>query len=131
MPIMSSHAPARRIAATVAAIFGPLFALPLLIDPYRWARAFGWRAEPETDVGLYFGRCLGAMATAGCVEAARAARDPIRHRSYFDFAEVAGWLLAAVHLRGLVERRQPPIEHAEIVGYSLFALAARRFAPRP
>ena len=126
-----SVTPARRTAGTVAGVFGPLFALPLLIDPYRWARAFGWRAEPETDVGLYFGRCLGAVATAACVEAARASRDPVRHRSFFDFGEVAGWLLAAVHLRGFVERRQPPIEHAEIVGYSLFALAARRFAPRP
>lgn len=125
-----STAPARRLATIIAALFGPLFALPLLIDPYRWARAFGWRGEPETDVGLYFGRCLGAMATASCIQAARAARDPERHRSYFDFAELTGWLLAAVHLRGLLERRQPPIEHAEILGYSLFALAARRFAPR-
>jgi hypothetical protein len=128
---MPDLAPSRRAAAAVAGVFGPVFALPLLIDPYRWARAFGWRAEPETDIGLYFGRCLGALATAACVEAGRAARDPVRHRSYYDFAEVAGWLLSAVHVRGLVERRQPPIEHAEIVGYALFALAARRFAPRP
>jgi hypothetical protein len=120
----------RRLATAIAAGFGPAFALPLLLDPYRWARAFGWRAEPETDVGLYFGRCLGALATASCVQAARASRDPVRHSSYYEFAEVAGWLLAAVHLRGLLEGRQPPIEHAEIVGYSAFAVAARRFRPR-
>lgn len=118
-----------RLAAAIAGGFGPVFALPLLLDPYRWARAFGWRSEPETDVGLYFGRCLGALATASCVQAARASRDPDRHASYYGFAEVAGWLLAAVHLRGLVERRQPPIEHAEILGYAAFALAARRYAP--
>jgi hypothetical protein len=117
---------AARLARVIAAGFGPVFALPLLLDPYRWARAFGWRAEPETDVGVYFGRCLGALATASCVHAARASRDPARHAGYFEFAEVAGWLLAAVHLRGLLERRQPPIEHAEILGYSAFALAARR-----
>ncbi|HKP88679.1 MAG TPA: hypothetical protein VJT75_01775 [Thermoleophilaceae bacterium] len=118
-----------RLAAVIAGGFGPVFALPLLLHPYRWARAFGWRAEPETDVGLYFGRCLGALATASCVQAARASRDPARHASYYEFAEVAGWLLAAVHLRGLLERRQPPIEHAEIAGYSAFALAARRYSP--
>jgi hypothetical protein len=122
--------PARRFAALFAALFGPVFAIPLLLDPYRWARAFGWRREPETDVGLYFGRCLGAAATATCVQAARAARDPERRRSYFEFVEIAGWLLAAVHLRGLLERRQPPIEHAEIAGYSAIAIAARRFMPR-
>jgi hypothetical protein len=127
---MADVAPARRAGALVAGLFGPVFALPLLLDPYRWARWFGWKPEPETDVGLYFGRCLGALATAGCVQAARAARDPREHRSFFGWAEVAGWLLAAVHLRGLVERRQPPIEHAEIAGYSLFAIAMRRFAPR-
>ena len=126
---MSDLRPARRTAGTVAGVFTPLFALPLFIDPYRWARAFGWREEPETDVGLYFGRCLGAVATAACVEAARASRDPVRHRSFFDFAESAGWLLAAVHLRGFVERRQPPIEHAEIVGYSALALLVRRVRP--
>jgi hypothetical protein len=119
----------RRFAATTAGGFGPIFALPLLLDPYRWARAFGWRREPETDVGLYFGRCLGALATASCVQAARAARDPAGNRAFYEYVELAGWLLAAVHVRGLLERRQPPIEHAEIVGYSAFALAARRFRP--
>jgi hypothetical protein len=119
-----------RLARVTAAGFGPVFALPLLLDPYRWARAFGWRVDQETDVGLYFGRCLGAVATASCIQAARASRDPAGQRGFFEFAEAAGWLLAAVHLRGLLERRQPPIEHAEIVGYSAFALAARRYAPR-
>jgi hypothetical protein len=98
--------PARRFAGTVAGIAGPVFAIPLLLDPYRWARRFGWRPEPETDVGLYFGRCLGAMATAACLQGVRAAREPERHRSYFEFSEAAAWLLAAVHVRGLIER--PP-----------------------
>lgn len=127
---MSNLTPAQRLAGAITALFTPIFALPLLLDPCRWARAFGWKKEPETDVGLYFGRCLGALATASCVQAAKAARDPEGNRAYFEFAEIAGWLLAAVHLRGLLERRQPPIEHAEIAGYSLFALAARRFRPQ-
>jgi hypothetical protein len=121
--------PARRFALTIAGLFLPAFALPLLLRPYAWARAFGWREEPETDVGLYFGRCLGAVATATGVQALRAARDPERHRSFFGFAEIAAWLLAAVHLRGALEGRQPPVEHAEIAGYAAFAVLARRCAP--
>jgi hypothetical protein len=109
--------------------FGVAFALPLLLNPYGWARRFGWRREPETDVGLYFGRCLGALATAMCVQLLRGSRAPARHRSLFSFMEVAGWLLSLVHLRGMLERRQPPIEHAEIVGYAATALAARRLRP--
>ena len=123
------HRGAARFARAVAGGFGPVFALPLLIDPYRWSRAFGWRAEPETDVGLYFGRCLGAMATAACLQAARASRDPAAQGGFYEFAEASGWLLALVHLRGMAERRQPPIENAEVLGYSVFALAARRFSP--
>ena len=107
-PRLRSNRASSRLATAIAAGFGPVFALPLLLDPYRWARAFGWRSEPETDVGLYFGRCLGALATAACLQAARASRDPARHAGYFEFAEASGWLLAAVHVRGLVEGRQPP-----------------------
>jgi hypothetical protein len=123
------HRDASRFAAVSAAFFAPVFALPLLLDPYRWARAFGWKEEPETDVGLYFGRCLGALATAACVQAARAARDPVENRAFFGWLEVAGWLLSLVHLRGLLERRQPPIEHVEIAGYALTAMTARRVKP--
>jgi hypothetical protein len=63
------------------------------------------------------------------VEGARAARNPAEHRGLFRIMEVAGWLLAAVHLRGLIEGRQPPIEHAEIAGYSALALLVRRVRP--
>jgi DNA-directed RNA polymerase specialized sigma24 family protein len=36
------------------------------------------------------------------IQAVRAVRDPARHRSYFEFVETGGWLLAEVHLRGLL-----------------------------
>jgi hypothetical protein len=106
-----------------------VFALPLLLRPYGWARAFGWRKEPETDVGLYFGRCLGALATVLSANALMASREPSKHRTFFRILEWSCWLLSLVHVRGLVERRQPPVEHAEIVGYALFAVAARRLRP--
>jgi hypothetical protein len=121
---------ARIFLRVFGAFFLPVFALPLLLRPYGWARAFGWREEPETDVGLYFGRCLGAVATAISVQSLRASHSPGQHRSLFGVLEWAGWLLSLVHLRGLVERRQPPVEHAEVVGYAVAALLARRVRPR-
>lgn len=126
---MDPHRHARRFAAGFPLFFLPVVALPLLLKPYAWAKAFGWKQEPETDVGLYFGRCLGAVATATCVQALRASRDPVAHGSFFGFAELVSWLLAAVHLRGFVEGRQPPIEHAEIALYSGAAIAARVVRP--
>ena len=120
---------AARLAAVTAGLFGPIFALPLLLDPYRWSRWFGWKEEPETDVGLYFGRCLGAVATALCAQMFIASRDPKAHRSLFSILEIAGWLLSAVHLKGLLERRQPPIEHVEIGLYAGLGVAARALRP--
>jgi len=120
---------ARRFLLAVSLIFLPIFAIPLLVHPYAWARRFGWRDEPETDVGRYFGRCLGALAVALTGTALVASRNPREHRSLFTVLEAGGWLLSAVHLRGLVERRQPPIENAEVAGYAAFALLARRCRP--
>ena len=120
---------ARRFLVAGAVFFLPVFAIPLLLDPYGWARRFGWAPEPETDVGLYFGRCLGALAVGLQIGNLLAARRPREHRSSFTVTEIVCWLLAAVHLRGLLERRQPPIEHAEIVGWAAFAVGARRFRP--
>jgi hypothetical protein len=121
---------ARIFLRAFGAFFLAVFALPLLLHPYGWARAFGWREEPQTDVGLYLGRCLGALATAICVQALRASRQPARHRGFFSMVELGSWLLSLVHVRGLLERRQPPIEHAEIFGYAGAALLARRVRPR-
>ena len=120
---------ARRFLLAVSLVFLPIFAIPLLLHPYGWARRFGWRDETETDVGRYFGRCLGALAVAVTGTALAASRNPREHRSLFTVLETSGWLLSAVHLRGLVERRQPPIENAEVAGYAAFALLARRCRP--
>jgi hypothetical protein len=121
---------ARLYLRIVGSLFLPVFALPLFLRPYAWARTFGWREEPQTDIGLYFGRCLGAVATAISVHALRASGEPARHRHLFSLFEWSGWLLSLVHVRGLLERRQPPVEHAEIVGYAAVALLARRVRPR-
>jgi hypothetical protein len=126
VPQQESDRTARLYLRGMGAFFGVVFALPLLLHPYGWARAFGWRREPETDVGLYFGRCLGAVATAISFQALRASREPARHRTLFSIMEIAGWLLSLVHVRGLLERRQPPIEHAEIAGWAGSAVMARR-----
>jgi hypothetical protein len=117
----------RRYLALLPAGFLPIFALPLLLDPYGWAKRFGWKPEPQTDVGLYFGRCLGAVATAICVESLRLAAtdEPDARASVIRLTETASWLLSAVHARGMLEGRQPPIEHAEIAGYAGVALLAR------
>jgi hypothetical protein len=126
---MSEDLRAARAMAGVSGLAALSFGVPLFVDPYRWARSFTWPVEEETDEGLYFGRCLGGLAIAGAALAGRAVHDPQRHESFFTFAEAAGWLLAAVHVRGALERRQPPIETVETAGWLAMAVGARRYRP--
>lgn len=46
---MRRHRPARRLAMATAGLFGPAFAVPLFVDPYRWARAFGTARGASAD----------------------------------------------------------------------------------
>jgi nitrate reductase gamma subunit len=108
----------------VAALFIPLFAVPLFVDPLWWADRFGWDTSGSDDVAVYFGRCLGAVALAIGVVALRAARAPAENRWLFDLLALAGLLLAVVHLRGAIEDSQPLVEHLETAMYAGFALAA-------
>jgi hypothetical protein len=107
-----------------AALFLPVFAIPLFVDPYWWAERFGWDTGPETELGQYLGRCLGAVAIAIMCTALAAARDPERNRAIFTVLGTGGVLLAIVHLRGLIEDAQPLVEHIETAMYAGFGAFA-------
>ena len=111
----------RAFLLVVGAVFLPVFAIPLFVDPYWWAERFSWDTGPETDLGVYFGRCLGAVAIAVAGTALAASRAPGRNRAIFTVLGVAGVLLALVHLRGLIDDSQPLVEHLETIGYAAFA----------
>ena len=38
-----------------------VFALPIFFVPIRWARVMQFRITDDTDLSVYFGRCLGAF----------------------------------------------------------------------
>ena len=111
---------ARAFLLGVGLLFMVAFALPLFLVPFEWAEAFGWEVE-RTDVGSYFGRCLGAVAVAISGTAIWASRAPARYRSLFELLAASAVLLSIVHLRGLAEDSQPAIEHVETLVYAGFA----------
>lgn len=90
-----------------------VYALPLLVAPLAWARAFGWKTQRE-PLTLYFGRCVGAIGVAICVISLRAAPDAGANPMLFELISVSGALLAGVHLVGALEGEQPRIETVEI-----------------
>ena len=106
-----------------------VFALPLLLSPLRWARRLRWRLPEDTDLTVYLGRSLGAVATALSVGGLLAARDPRRHRIVFAMAAVAGSLLTGVHLWGAIQKKQPWTETAEIPFWAAVAAGAAASYP--
>lgn len=119
-----ADARASRFLLVVGTLFLVAFALPLLIAPFSWAEAFGWDVGPHTDLAAYFGRCLGAVATALTITALAASRDPAAHRWLFNLLALVAALLSLVHLIGLIRDAQPTIEHLEIAGYAAFSAVA-------
>ncbi len=108
-----------------------VFALPLLLSPLRWAKALRWRVPADSDLALYLGRSLGAVATTLTLGGIRAAFDPWRNRILFPMAAVAAGLLTLVHTAGAVQRRQPWTETAEILFWGAMTVGAVACDPKP
>jgi hypothetical protein len=130
---MTTWTPARARAFLLVSglSFLVVFAVPLFVDPYWWARQFGWETGPETDLGVYLGRCLGAVALAIALLALAASKAPARHRSLFTLIALATALVGAVHLRGLIEDSQPTVEHVETAMYAVVSALALWCRPPP
>jgi chromate transport protein ChrA len=91
-----------------------IIALPLLIAPLTWARWFGWKPqEGNTDLTVYFGRCLGAVALAIIVTVTQGISDPRNHRALFDLISLSTGLMVVVHLWGWLRKAQPLTETVE------------------
>jgi hypothetical protein len=106
-----------------------VFGFPLLLSPLKWARRLRWRVPEDTDLAVYLGRSLGAVAVALSLGGLWAARDPWRHRIVFRIAGMAAVLLAGVHVRGAMEGKQPWTETAEIALWAAMAVGAVAYYP--
>ena len=113
----------------VVAVLALAFAVPICVAPLAWARTFRWTVDANSDLALYFGRCLGAMALvlcwAGWTAAARAELQPF----YFQMLIGVTGLLAAVHLVGALQRVQPWPETAEIPFWGGLSVLGLLFYP--
>jgi hypothetical protein len=112
--IDAAHPGASLYLWTTGTALAVLFAIPLLLVPLRWARAFRWRFAGDQEVAVYFGRCLGACAAALSIGTLRAAHQPAAYPLMFELTIFAGALLTIVHVIGALEGAQPWTETAEI-----------------
>lgn len=102
------------------------YALPLLLVPLRWARAFRWTVNVDAapKLTLYFGRCLGAVAVALTLMMLRAAMDPHGQRIMLELTGGVAGLMTGLHIYGAVRRVQPWTEDAEILLYGIVLILA-------
>src|SRR5262249_50930529 len=124
-----AHALASWFLWIASTFFLFVFALPLLFAPLAWARRVGWRVPEDTHLVTYFGRCVGALATAIVYAALRAAPPPADPAALFPLIVVATAILSLTHLWGAITRTQPWLETAEVGLYAGVAIVAWLVAP--
>lgn len=106
--------------AISTSFFVVVVALPLLFAPLTWARWFGWKIpEGNTDLTVYFGRCLGASALAMIIAVAHGIPDPKSHHLLFDLVAIVTGLMILIHVWGAIHKTQPFSETVEIAVWTL------------
>jgi len=112
------------MAATTA-----VFALPIFLVPLKWARWFGWTIPQQTDLTVYFGRCLGAFILIVELLMLRAAVSGTGLIFTFQVLLAVAAFMIVVHVWGALLRIQPISETLEIGMYSGLALLTILFYP--
>ena len=114
------------ILATLTTLF---FALPLLLVPLTWARLMRWTLPADTDLTVYFGRCLGAFVVGVDIMGFLGAFDVQRQQAIFEVLYFVSISMIAVHVYGAWRRIQPITETIEIAFYALLLLLTLLFQP--
>jgi len=98
--------------------------VPLLVRPLAWAAILRWARPAESDLTVYFGRCVGAVICVLAVFAIVASRDRAVQPFFFQIAIANFALMVGVHTWGAMRGIQPRTETAEIaVWLALLGLA--------
>ena len=90
------------------------FAIPITIWPFQWAKVVGWEIPKQTDLALYFGRCLGCVGGAVALFSILAANNPLVQPFYFKLLLTIWVSMVILHIYGAIKQIQPALETYEI-----------------
>ena len=113
----AEHAPTLLVVSSI--VFTLLFALPMVLKPLSWGRAMRFTIPAETDLAVYFGRCLGSLALVLNAVALRAAVTGVGMTLVFEISIAFAVLMVLVHVYGAVKQIQPITETVEIAFWIL------------
>jgi len=102
-----------------------IFGIPMAIWPIQWAKTLRWVIPSQTDLAVYYGRCLGCVAFVIGVFGMVASGDTSVQPFYFQFLLSCWGLMVAVHLYGALKGIQPITETYEIgfwISLAIFTL---------
>jgi len=105
------------------------FALPITFAPLAWSRLMQWKIPADTDLVIYFARCLGAFILIVEALAFRAGFTGVAIVFTYQVLLAVFGLMVVLHIVGMVQRIQPWTENAEILMYSGLAVLALLFWP--
>ena len=105
------------------------FTIPLLAVPLRWAKLMGFQIPAHTDLAVYFGRSVGALAASVNFLALHAG---LSGRAVFDvliFIVAIAAMMVLIHAWGAYRKIQPLSETLEIGFWIAMGLAALAVLP--
>lgn len=127
MGMLSEHSAAFLKVFAVITLLA--FAIPIAVAPITWARVLKWDVDARSDLALYFGRCLGAVAIVISCAAWYAAMHPEVQRFFFGMQITITLLVGMVHVVGAIQRVQPWTETAEIAFWAALVILGLLFLP--
>ena len=125
--LWSAHAADFLLILTLATTL--VFALPIFLVPLTWARLMAWQIPQQTDLAVYFGRCLGAFILILEALMLRAALTGEAMHTAFELLAATATMMIVVHVYGALKRIQPLSETLEIGFYALLLLLTLMFWP--
>ncbi|OAH98828.1 hypothetical protein [Methylomonas methanica] len=106
-----------------------IFGIPMAIWPIQWAKTLRWLIPSQTDLTVYYGRCLGCVAFVVGVFGVVASGEPTVQSFYFRFLLSCWVLMVAVHIYGALKGIQPITETYEIGFWLSLAMLTLMFWP--
>jgi len=99
------------------------FVIPIFFTPMLWAKMLLWSIPEDTDLAVYFGRCMGSFALVVEVMILRAILYGSGVSFICDFLILVFVMMVIVHIYGAIKGIQPITETLEI-GFWIGLVAA-------
>ncbi|HBA67342.1 MAG TPA: hypothetical protein DCZ48_14415 [Methylococcaceae bacterium] len=105
------------------------FSIPIFFFPLTWAKIMKWTIPEQTDLVLYFGRCLGSLALVLEFCTFQAATIGTGEVLIFQYWIGICSFMVGLHIYGAIKHIQPIIETIEIGLWVVLLFLSLAFYP--